>query len=75
MMVSNWYSRVQRAIPLEVKEALDQAQLVVLRQIVRFNQATAKACRWARPMAAYWWMPVAGLAVGVVAGVASRLAS
>ena len=75
MMVNNWYSRVQRAIPLEVKEALDQAQLVVLRQIVRFNQATEKACRWARPMADYWWMPVAGLAVGVVAGVASRLAS
>ncbi len=75
MMVNEMVGQLQRAIPLEVKEALDQAQLVVLRQIVKFNQATAKACRWARPMAAYWWMPVAGLAVGIVAGVASRLAS
>ena len=67
-------NRIRQAVPPEVIEAVDHVQLVALRWIVKFNRATANAFRWASPMAAYWWMPAAGLGVGVVAGVASRMA-
>ena len=73
-MVAHWLAKFRHTLPPEVNEALDQAQLTVLRGVVRFNRAAAEAYRAVRPMAVYWWMPVAGLGVGVVAGIASRLA-
>ncbi len=73
-MVTNFLNQLRRALPAEVIETLDQAQLAVLRWIVKFNRTLAEVFRWARPMAAYWWMPVAGLGIGLVAGLASRLA-
>ncbi|HRF46557.1 MAG TPA: hypothetical protein PLC98_02930 [Anaerolineales bacterium] len=73
-MVMHLFDQLRRAMPVEVIETLDQAQLATLRWIVKFNRTLADVFRWARPMAAYWWMPVAGLGIGLVAGLASRLA-
>jgi hypothetical protein len=73
-MNTEWAHQMRRLLPPEVNEVLDQAQLIVLRKVVTFNRAATETLRAVRPLAAYWWMPAAGLGVGLVAGIASRLA-
>ena len=73
-MNTEWVRQLRHRLLSEVNEMLDQVQLSVLRGVVKFNCAAADGLRAIRPLAAYWWMPAAGLGVRMIAGIASRLA-
>jgi hypothetical protein len=49
--------------------ALDEVQLVLLRQVIRLNKLLNRTQGWIAPLREYYWAPVLAFLSGVIIGL------
>lgn len=51
------------------RKALDEIQLVLLRQVIRLNRFLVRVQSWSLPLREYYWAPALAFLFGVIIGL------